>query len=93
MKFNFREPIWPSRSTPEDLEMDRSITKVIKYDNYIIAICYSRLEDEYFDAVYVYSGEGRTCEDEVLLEAIGSPTADEGHSIEGAIATINAVLR
>lgn len=86
MKFRFTEPIWPERSTPEDLEMERGITKVIQYGDCVIAICYERLNNDYYSAVYVFSGEGRTCEDEVLLvsaDASGSP--DEGHAIESGI--------
>ena len=90
MKYNFGNPIFPARSTPEDLEMERGITKVIQYGDRIIAIYQNNRGDEYFDATYVFIGAGRTCEDEVILDSIGgSPSPDEGHAIEGAIWAIN----
>lgn len=90
MKFKNTTPIWPERSTPEDLEMERGITKVIQYGDRVIAICHERLNNDYYFAVYVFSDEGRTCEDEVLLDcADASGAPDEGHAIENGIWACN----
>lgn len=83
---------WPERSTPEDLEMERGISMVIDYRQYVIAIAFGTLGLEYHAAIYTRGfddhndGAIYSCEDEVFLsEALEGTFQDNGRAIEAAI--------
>ncbi len=82
MKDRAKEYRLKAVSTPEQLEMQG--LKTIGYGTKTICLGYFYRPDGncYYAAVYEFTGEGHTCEDECFLTGISENHKDEGSALK-----------
>ena len=79
----------PENTTPEELEIRFYYSKFLTFGNRVLMAgyrCNGLNEDCYYGAVYEFTSQKHTCEDEIrLVKVSGGFFQDDGHAIKWAM--------